>query len=43
MTQPGNLAPDDEEFETDMAALAEEDLPSLPKDFSRKDIYVEID
>ena len=33
----------DEEFEADMNALAEKNLPRLPQEFSREEIYLDHD
>jgi hypothetical protein len=43
VAQPGSPVSTVEEFETDMNALAEKNLPPLPENFSREDIYFEHD
>jgi hypothetical protein len=43
VAQHGSPVSTVEEFETDMNALAEKNLPPLPENFSREDIYFEHD
>ena len=40
---PAASEPSVEEFEADMKTIAEKNLPSLPLDFSREDIYSDHD
>ena len=43
IARPAGLVSSVEEFESDLNALAEKNLPPLPEKFSREDIYFEHD